>query len=124
MTISGLIFGLREILVQYVFGAVYTPALGLVALILLQKVLESSVVMPLRHFLDFYGYVRLTLWLMGLILIGKLILSYTLILAYGLPGILTAQILTQVFHGISLILAILFLFRRKISWRMVGGVGG
>jgi O-antigen/teichoic acid export membrane protein len=116
--VSFAIFELREFIINVIFGGEYTPAIALVGFILISKILESAFVLPIRHFLDFYGFVKETFIAMLLTLVMKISLGIYLVSQYQLPGLLITQISVQVFHVIVCVGLMGWLFRKQIIERL------
>lgn len=85
------IFSVRRPVVTYLLGPSYETIVPLVGLFLLTRVADNAIVLPLRHFLDFYGHVRLTLILMLISLAAKGVTGAVMIPRLGLYGIWLAQ---------------------------------
>jgi O-antigen/teichoic acid export membrane protein len=107
-----ILFAAKDLVITWLFGQQYALALSLVGLVLIQKVAESAVVMPLRHYLDFYGYVKQTFILMLVILVVKLALSYFLIGQWGLAGALSALVIVQILHALGCVVVAGYVFRQ------------
>ncbi|MDQ3008608.1 MAG: oligosaccharide flippase family protein [bacterium] len=114
VAISLPIYIFRDFILDTLFGSEYAVVGSFVAFILLQKVLESALVMPLRHFLDFYGYVKETFSLMLLMLIIKVGLSWYLISHYGFYGAMISQVIIQVIHAAACVGLITVIFKRQL----------
>jgi O-antigen/teichoic acid export membrane protein len=85
------IFLIRQPLVAMLFGDQYSNITVFVGWFLIVKILQSAIILPLRHFLDFYGHVRLTFFLMIFSLGVKFVVGVSTIAAFGLAGVVAAQ---------------------------------
>ncbi len=82
-------------------------------LFLFAKALNSSIVLPLRHFFDFENHVKMTFIFMILVLILKIALLWYFIPTFGLLGIAFTQLITVVSHVILCLVGWEWYFARK-----------
>lgn len=91
-------------LVVLLFGAsgqeISTAQLGL---ILLWKLIANISVLPIRHYLDYFGQQKTTLLTMAVSFVTKIVLSSLLIPSYGIMGIIMANIGAELVHGLWLV---------------------
>ncbi len=73
------------------------------AWLLIWKLVANSWVLPIRHFLDFFGFQKQTLWAMSLSFLFKIMLSWLLVPKFAITGIIAANIGAEILHSISLI---------------------
>ncbi len=94
-------------LVVLLFGAsgqeISTSQLGL---ILLWKLIANISVLPIRHYLDYFGQQKTTLLTMTVSFVTKVLLSSLLIPSYGIMGIIIANIGAELIHGLWLVLVL------------------
>lgn len=77
-------------------SAISSQILGL---ILVWKLLENLLVLPLRHYFDFFGHQRSTLTTMSAAFVAKLLLSWLLIPTQGIMGVVLANIGAEIIHA-------------------------
>ena len=92
LVLSLTVYLIRRPLIVYLFGEQYEGIAGFLGWFLIVKIIQSTAVLPLRHFLDFYGHVRLTFFLMILSLGIKFAVGVSTVAAFGLTGIVAAQL--------------------------------
>lgn len=77
--------------------------------------LNSSIVLPLRHFFDFENHVRMTFVFMFLVLLLKIPLLWFFIPQYGLLGVAFTQLIAVMFHLVLCIGGLGWYFARSKS---------
>ncbi|MBU1326557.1 oligosaccharide flippase family protein [Patescibacteria group bacterium] len=92
------VYLLRQGIVTYFMGPPYQTIVPLVGAFLLIKILQDAIVLPLRHFLDFYGYVHHTFVLMLISTLVKLIVGIRTVPAVGLTGVILMQTAGIIVH--------------------------
>jgi O-antigen/teichoic acid export membrane protein len=103
-SIIGLIlYAGRSLIISKVFGEEYLLNIGYFAPILGIKIIEETIILPLRHFLDFYSHVKHTFILMAGALIVKVIVGLVTVPTSGIGGIVYMQIAGTIFHLLLLI---------------------
>jgi O-antigen/teichoic acid export membrane protein len=85
-------------LTHFILGPEYMVAVPFVLPLLFTKLLEHTVIFPLRHLLDFYGYVKQTLFFMSVSLMTKIILGVIFTQQYGILGVILAVSLSNLLH--------------------------
>lgn len=110
----------RGLLISWLLGPEYQSISQIIGLALIIKTLESSIVFSLHHFLDFYGYVKVTVALMAIGLVVKVAAGWLLIAQYGLTGVLYTQGVAVLFQIIACVVLISGLILTKPSrWSIV-----
>ncbi len=102
------LYSLRHILVTAFLGKGFGVIEPLIGIFLLLKLFQSVFIFPLRHFLDFYGYVSLTFLLMLLTLVAKLILGFQLIPGNGLEGVVGMMTGSYLIHFLACLFAVIW----------------
>lgn len=69
------------------------------AWLLIWKLLLNGWVLPVRHYLDFFGLQKQTLWSMLVSFVIKLWLSWWLVPQFGLTGIIIANLCAEIIHA-------------------------
>lgn len=90
-----------------------TEIMQVLFLFLFAEALNSSIVLPLRHFFDFENYVKMTFVFMLLTLLLKIPLLWFWIPQYGLLGVAYTQLATVIFHGLLCVLGFEWYFARS-----------
>lgn len=100
-------------LTYFVLGPEYMVAVPFILPLLFTKLLEHTIIFPLRHLLDFYGYVKQTLFFMSISLISKVILGIIFTQQYGILGVILAIGLSNMLHLILCVIATVMLYHRQ-----------
>jgi len=112
-SIVGFILYISRIFVfRTFFTHEYTQYLSYLGLLMLIRISEEAIVLPLRHLLDFYGYVRSTLFIMIVVMIVKLSVGLLTIPQWGVLGVIYMQAAAVAVH---LLLTICFSVRLPVS---------
>lgn len=99
------LFLLRHDIVRIFLGHEYAYIIPFIGMYLFLTTIETSLILPIRHFLDFYGYVRITLFLMILSFIIKVGIGTYTIPRFGLLGVIYMQIGATFIHMLGCIIA-------------------
>ena len=98
----------RQNIIQVFLGREYFQIIPFVGIFLFLNLLETTIILPIRHFLDFYGHVRITLFLMGIATVVKCVVGIRFIPTLGLWGVLHMQIWATAIHLVSCLIAAWF----------------
>lgn len=114
-TIAGLIiYAFRNLIFQIFFTTEYMYYLPYLWILMFIRISDEAIVLPLRHFLDFYGYVRITFFVMAFVLIVKLLTGLLTVPNLGVLGILYMQGVAVFVH---IILTVFFFLRFSLLKR-------
>ncbi len=102
------LFILRHDIVRIFLGNEYSYIIPFVGMFLFLTAIKTSIILPVRHFLDFYGYVRTTLFLMAFSLIVKGGIGIYAIPRFGLLGVIYMQIGATFIHLLGCLIAALW----------------
>lgn len=93
-----LVFLLKGFLIKYLFKKEIIAVSNLLLFVMLLKLVQSGIILPLRHFLDFYGHTNWTLKLMIGALTVKVIFAIFFIINFGLVGLFYALAIAEFIH--------------------------
>lgn len=91
----------RHLLIRLILGSAYGEVAPFIVIFFALHLLETAIILPLRHFLDFYGHVKTTLMLMVVVLVIKAAVGLVTVPTYGLWGIALAQLMSITVHLIG-----------------------
>lgn len=109
------IYTQKSFLIGLMLGNTYAPIGAYIGILLFLKITQSALILPLRHFLDFYGYVGNTFTLMATSLAVKLVLGLVFIPRIGLSGIFLMQAGGILAHLLGTIFVVLTVLRSRIK---------
>lgn len=108
------VFILRHLILGF-FNIDSSPILNVLLLLLLAEALNSSIVLPLRHFFDFENHVQMTFIFMLSALILKVFLLSVFVPHYALLGVAISQLTCILFQCFICITAFVFLMKSKAT---------
>lgn len=113
--VATVIYTQKSLLVTLMLGTSYTSIGAFIGILLFLKILQSGLVLPFRHFLDFYGYVGSTFVLMATSLATKLVIGILFIPRMGIPGVFLMQAGSILVHliGTMLVTMVVVLRHRR-----------
>lgn len=104
----------KDTLITFILGNEYMSISVFVLPLLVAKLLETTLLFPLRHLLDFYGYVRLTLGFMAITLLTKIIAGAYFTHLYGIWGIVLTVAAVNSLHVVACIVAVGIILRFQV----------
>jgi len=106
------IYAFRFLGTSILLGSQYASITPLISWLLFSKILESAIILPLRHVLDFYGHVYITLYLMIIGTMTKIGIGFLVLPHLGLSGIIVLQWTGAIVHCFGVLIASWILIRR------------
>lgn len=104
----------KDTLITFILGSEYMSISVFVLPLLVAKLLETTLLFPLRHLLDFYGYVRLTLGFMTITLLTKIIAGAYFTHLYGIWGLVLTVAAVNTLHVVACIVALGVILRFQV----------
>ena len=105
-------------LTQFILGQEYMETIPFILPLLFTKLLEHTIIFPLRHLLDFYGYVKQTLLFMLVSLVSKIAFGIIFTQQYGILGVILAIGLSNLLLLILCAVATFTLYHRQADLRL------
>lgn len=106
-------FAVFPVFIPALMGAEYASVIRVAQLLLIGTVVETAVILPLRHILDYYGHTSITLVLMAIAAVVKIGTLSIAVPVYGLQGVIYAHWAAIGTHAIGVMVLSFFLQRPR-----------
>lgn len=109
----------QDLFIKIFFGQNYFTYNKFLLILLVFKILQDSIILPLRHLLDYYGYVKYTFVCMGLTTLVKLSIASVLVKHLLVTGVVISHGASIITHLIVVVGGFLYLQKALINHKFI-----